>query len=397
MPVCGACNEVIVDAEGNERPEARIPHACRSCKKPLHSYLHESCNVHMPEDGEYFCNEQCEANLTFGGNSSSSPSESESMHPSPVRREDDAWDDENITIAQLMDAATASRRRGVVVPTGATREEAELAPVTEEPPAPAPIAAPVTEEPRAPALVAAPVRVDDDKLEDGSKLSLTDVVAVGARVAMSYMTVDGDKSSGKWWHGYVASYENDIATIGFDDADLERFHTKELQGLFEMEKLVVAKEGATGGRVSSEETHLRATGVCCMKHGEKQYPVGVFLQDMLCLDKLCSQPIYHSHIIAPQALEEALADIKGTRTTRGKSADNSKSELSGYKTFKHGAYATYHDTEDGVNRTYEEVVLGVMCFQFRDALRLGHIVNQKLLGRPAAEAIGIGASLVTWG
>ncbi|KAL1521157.1 hypothetical protein AB1Y20_022710 [Prymnesium parvum] len=204
MPVCGACNEVIVDAEGNERPEARIPHACRSCKKPLHSYLHESCNVHMPEDGEYFCNEQCEANLTFGGNSSSSPSESESMHPSPVRREDDAWDDENITIAQLMDAATASRRRGVVVPTGATREEAELAPVTEEPPAPAPIAAPVTEEPRAPALVAAPVRVDDDKLEDGSKLSLTDVVAVGARVAMSYMTVDGDKSSGKWWHGYVS-------------------------------------------------------------------------------------------------------------------------------------------------------------------------------------------------
>ncbi|KAL1507183.1 hypothetical protein AB1Y20_008034 [Prymnesium parvum] len=195
----------------------------------------------------------------------------------------------------------------------------------------------------------------------------------------------------------TASYENDIATIGFDDADLERFHTKELQGLFEMEKLVVAKEGATGGRVSSEETHLRATGVCCMKHGEKQYPVGVFLQDMLCLDKLCSQPIYHSHIIAPQALEEALADIKGTRTTRGKSADNSKSELSGYKTFKHGAYATYHDTEDGVNRTYEEVVLGVMCFQFRDALRLGHIVNQKLLGRPAAEAIGIGASLVTWG
>ncbi|KAL1498664.1 hypothetical protein AB1Y20_013977 [Prymnesium parvum] len=153
----------------------------------------------------------------------------------------------------------------------------------------------------------------------------------------------------------------------------------ELQGLFEMEKLVVAKEGATGGRVSSEETHLRATGVCCMKHGEKQYPVGVFLQDMLCLDKLCSQPIYHSHIIAPQALEEALADIKGTRTTRGKSADNSKSELSGYKTFKHGAYATYHDTEDGVNRTYEEVVLGVMCFQFRGQQRRYVITYNELL------------------
>ena len=61
MPECGACGQLILDDEGNERPAYSIAHTCKGCGKPLHSIAVDApgCSPWMPADGAYFCSRSC--------------------------------------------------------------------------------------------------------------------------------------------------------------------------------------------------------------------------------------------------------------------------------------------------------------------------------------------------
>lgn len=56
--VCGACGQIIRTLEGEARLRGDVPHACKSCRCDLHSYLHCSA-VWMPTVDKYFCSLAC--------------------------------------------------------------------------------------------------------------------------------------------------------------------------------------------------------------------------------------------------------------------------------------------------------------------------------------------------
>ncbi|KAL3915748.1 MAG: hypothetical protein SGPRY_007098 [Prymnesium sp.] len=274
MPQCGACYDVILDENGEEIPLSSIPHFYICCKTPVHSDLHEGCSVYMIDEGQYFCSKDCLASADITHNTYS-------------------YDD-------TLPAFAAPETAPEAAP-GATQEAFTAAP-------------PGSDE-RAPAAALLP--------------NLQELIFPGARISMSFMTNKDDVESGN------STFESGVAIVGFDDGDLQFLPESELQGLLELCKLSAADD-LPAGLCASQHTRLQTTCLSHMKHKDKLYPVGVFLEDLTCARRLCGNPIYDSLIVSSDALEMALeAGIKGSLTTRGKKKVFSVGTWSSWRTVKY--------------------------------------------------------------
>lgn len=175
MPSCGACLELIVDADGNERDAATIAHACIACKTPLHSHVAcDTCSVWMPEDGAYFCNAACVEKenakqlLEFN-------SESGGETPAVLGPDSQGW--ENFLAAGYAWYALPRINNPLDSDTYEEEEEADE-PVRETRAEPAPLQG------------------------DEAKPTLSSIIVAGNRIKMAFKTSHED-STDQWYGGVV--------------------------------------------------------------------------------------------------------------------------------------------------------------------------------------------------
>ena len=180
--------------------------------------------------------------------------------------------------------------------------------------------------------------------------------------------MNADDENGKWYGGIMGEGLPDGRFVfGFDDGDLAILPPEELQGLLDMEKLSACTLNGMGV-VADVPQELKAAEICTMKCGNVTCPVGVLLKDNLPAHEVVGAPVYHSHILNVQSIDQVLQSRNSSRPTR--SAANAATQINlaferaGYHSIRRGDMLQYTGTCSGTPP--EEIAFGVLVFQHRN-------------------------------
>ena len=316
MPLtCGACKEVMVDGEGN--PRADCPHACVECKAPLHSIINEcNCQPWMPVANFYFCNSACLKAHNAKVIAEAASEVREEDDPTPFGPGAYDWDD----------WLESNPNRWFSVRLRPDGEDDDLS------------------------QAASPRR---------SLLQVKELLAEGTRVQENFRA-SGTDTVGAFFGGVVGPPLSGNFPIGYDDGDMVMRTEEEVRQLFEDGKFgaCTSRSGLVAGNISP----LSADRLCYMKCGKAHAPVGVLLKNADDPHTGLPSPLFHSHVVTPAAVKQALDSQQGSRPVRMTAARmSSNPDSAGYHTFRRGDLVGFiGGNEDDYS---EEIVYGVLVFR----------------------------------
>ena len=352
MVNCGACKQPILDATGTrERTADEVPHKCRKCKAPLHSEaplhspLHD-CTVWMPLEDFFFCNQLClqarnESNLEIA------KVENDDSEFGPGR---EGWDD------VVTDDPT------LFLPLCRRPDEEPVAKIVEEL-----LSSESEDEPEEKKNSSSAAPAPEEHTSQTGVAELRSLLSPGTRLQECFKVDDSEE--GAWFGGVVGDAEPDgRIPIGFDDGELRLTTADELRGLYSMGKL--SSITVNGGLVADKALQQKALGLCIMKCGGEDMPIGVLLLDS-AKPVLAGVNLYHSHILSVDAVDAALSAAQ-PRNLRQVLLIEPR-HRAGYHTFRHGDKLVYTDEE--VVDTIEEICMGVMLILYRRTQQLRFIVS----------------------
>lgn len=350
---CGACNQVVLDSDGNPRKDTA--HHCRSCDKPLHSYV-MCASVHVPTEGAYFCSAKCEDALDAGKNDDGLAGEVDGdgtddnviNDSSSVSSTDEQLDAHKSNNEQLRDADDVAGGQEDKQGRKETGEGDDARPLDS---------------------------VENNKTVEssvGNRGHLRDLLVPGTRIMIAFKQSDEDEL-GKWWGATVGiSTPEERTLIAFDDGDLASEHKSTLEGIFSMGKLARLGSDVPCGLVKDVHTNCKAWNFCTLKVAKKMYTVGVLLGDGT--STLCKWELYQSHVLSEQGMASALKDYeaatsKAPAVRKSSKSPGNKDPKWGYHTFCRGDVVTWTGGGHDVVEQDNEVVYALLMGTYRSQQR----------------------------